>query len=112
MGMQAPVRLNNGTFDSIEFTFVSKSTYILMSYLVWCLHRSGLTTLTLQSDAAIKELQRKKEKVKLCFTPWLGRGLGSRLLLCNVNKPHTMQGERILRLAEMCRKLETEEEKV
>jgi len=45
--------------------------------------RSGLTTLTLQSDAAIKELQRKKEK-----------------------------GERILRLAEMCRKLETEEEKV
>lgn len=45
--------------------------------------RSRLTTLTLQSNATMKELQRKKEK-----------------------------GERILKLAEMCRKLETEEEKV
>jgi len=45
--------------------------------------RSRLTKLTLQSNASIKELQRKKEK-----------------------------GEHILRLAEMCRKLETEEEKV
>jgi len=46
------------------------------------------------------------------LNPMAREGLGSRLLLCNVNKPHTMQGERILRLAEMCRKLETEEEKV
>lgn len=45
--------------------------------------RKNLTTLTLQSDAAMKALQEKKEK-----------------------------GERILTLAEMCRKLETEEEKV
>lgn len=45
--------------------------------------RARLTTLTLQSNAAIKELKRKKEK-----------------------------GERILKLAEMCRKSETEEEKV
>jgi DNA-binding Xre family transcriptional regulator len=45
--------------------------------------RKNLTTLTLQSDAAMKALQRTKEK-----------------------------GERILTLAEMCRKLETEEEKV
>jgi len=45
--------------------------------------RARLTTLTLQSNATIKELGRKKEK-----------------------------GERILKLAEMCRKLETEEEKV
>lgn len=45
--------------------------------------RARLTTLTLQSNAAIKELGRKKEK-----------------------------GERILKLAEMCRKSETEEEKV
>ncbi|KAK2170331.1 hypothetical protein LSH36_3g13035 [Paralvinella palmiformis] len=42
-----------------------------------------LTKLTLQSNAALKELKRKSEK-----------------------------GERILRLSEMCRKLETEEEKV
>jgi len=45
--------------------------------------RARLTTMTLQSNAAIKELKRKKET-----------------------------GERILKLAEMCRKLETEEEKV
>jgi hypothetical protein len=45
--------------------------------------RKHLTTLTLHSDAAMKALQKKKEK-----------------------------GERILTLAEMCRKLETEEEKV
>lgn len=45
--------------------------------------RSRLTTMTLQSNAAIKELKRKKET-----------------------------GERILKLAEMCRKAETEEEKV
>lgn len=45
--------------------------------------RNNLTTLTLQSDAAIKKLQTDKE-----------------------------MGEKILRLAEMCRKLETEEEKV
>ena len=45
--------------------------------------RARLTTLTLQSNATVKELRRKKEK-----------------------------GERILKLAEMCRKLETEEEKV
>lgn len=45
--------------------------------------RSRLTTLTLQSNAALQELGRKKEK-----------------------------GERVLRLAEICRKLETEEEKV
>lgn len=45
--------------------------------------RARLTTLTLQSNAAIKELKRKKEK-----------------------------GERILKLSEMCRRLETEEEKV
>lgn len=45
--------------------------------------RDRLTKLTLESNAAIKELKRKSEK-----------------------------GERILRLAEMCRKLETEEEKV
>lgn len=42
-----------------------------------------LTKLTLQSNAALKELKRKSEK-----------------------------GEHILRLSEMCRKLETEEEKV
>ena len=47
------------------------------------LERARLTTLTLQSNASIKELKRKKEK-----------------------------GERILKLAEMCRKFETEEEKV
>jgi len=45
--------------------------------------RSRLTILTLQSNKSIKELQRKKEK-----------------------------GERILKMAEMCRKFETEEEKV
>ncbi|XP_002736497.1 dynein regulatory complex subunit 2-like [Saccoglossus kowalevskii] len=45
--------------------------------------RARLTKLTLQSNAAIKELQRKREK-----------------------------GERILKLTEQCRKLETEEEKV
>lgn len=45
--------------------------------------RERLTKLTLESNAAIKELKRKSEK-----------------------------GERIMRLAEMCRKLETEEEKV
>jgi len=45
--------------------------------------RERLTKLTLESNAAIKELKRKCEK-----------------------------GERILKLAEMCRKLETEEEKV
>lgn len=45
--------------------------------------REYLTKLTLDSNAAIKELKRKSDK-----------------------------GERILRLAEMCRKLETEEEKV
>lgn len=45
--------------------------------------RERLTKLTLESNAAIKELKRKADK-----------------------------GERILRLAEMCRKLETEEEKV
>ncbi|XP_048582995.1 dynein regulatory complex subunit 2 [Nematostella vectensis] len=45
--------------------------------------RAQLTQLTLQSNAAIKELQRKHEK-----------------------------GERILKLSEMCRKLETEQEKV
>lgn len=45
--------------------------------------REKLTKLTLESNAAIKELRRQKEK-----------------------------GEQILRLAEMCRKLETEEEKV
>nr|KAG5713237.1 hypothetical protein BaRGS_007764 [Batillaria attramentaria] len=45
--------------------------------------REKLTKLTLESSAAIKELKRQKEK-----------------------------GEQILRLAEMCRKLETEEEKV
>lgn len=45
--------------------------------------RERLTKLTLDSNAAIKELKRKTDK-----------------------------GERILRLAEMCRKLETEEEKV
>lgn len=45
--------------------------------------RSRLTILTLQSNRSIKELQRKKEK-----------------------------GERILKMAEMCRKYETEEEKV
>ncbi|ELU04099.1 hypothetical protein CAPTEDRAFT_167685 [Capitella teleta] len=45
--------------------------------------RERLTKLTLESNAAIKELKRKAEK-----------------------------GERILRLAEMCRKVETEEEKV
>lgn len=39
--------------------------------------------LTLQSDAAIKQLEKDRE-----------------------------EGEKILRLAEMCRKLETEEEKV
>ncbi|KAM5179461.1 dynein regulatory complex subunit 2 [Mantella aurantiaca] len=44
---------------------------------------SHLTTLTVQSNAALKELQRLIDK-----------------------------GEQILRLAEMCRKLETEEEKV
>ncbi|XP_077339449.1 dynein regulatory complex subunit 2 [Lithobates pipiens] len=44
---------------------------------------SRLTTLTVQSNAALKELQRVIDK-----------------------------GEQILRLAEMCRKLETEEEKV
>ena len=31
------------------------------------LERSNLTTLTLQSDEAIKELQRKKDKVSLKF---------------------------------------------
>jgi len=45
--------------------------------------RGRLTTLTLQSNKSIKELQRKKEK-----------------------------GEKILKLAEMCRKFETEDEKV
>lgn len=45
--------------------------------------RARLTTMTLQSNATIKELKRKKET-----------------------------GERILKLAEMCRKAETEEEKV
>ncbi|XP_076473124.1 dynein regulatory complex subunit 2-like [Babylonia areolata] len=45
--------------------------------------REKLTKLTLESNAAMKELRRQKEK-----------------------------GEQILRLAEMCRKLETEEEKV
>jgi len=45
--------------------------------------RSRLTTMTLQSNNAIKELKTRKE-----------------------------QGERILKLAEMCRKFETEEEKV
>ena len=40
------------------------------------LHRSNLTTLTLQSDAAIKELQQKKEKVSLELENVL------------VNKPH------------------------
>ncbi|XP_071946491.1 dynein regulatory complex subunit 2-like [Antedon mediterranea] len=45
--------------------------------------RARLTQLTLQSSAALKELQRKVDK-----------------------------GERILKLAEQCRKLETEEEKV
>ncbi|XP_078680294.1 dynein regulatory complex subunit 2-like [Branchiostoma floridae x Branchiostoma belcheri] len=45
--------------------------------------RARLTKLTLQSNSAIKELQRVHEK-----------------------------GERILKLSEMCRKLETEEEKV
>lgn len=45
--------------------------------------RERLTKLTLESNAAIKELKRRCEK-----------------------------GERILKLAEMCRKLETEEEKV
>ncbi|XP_050399667.1 dynein regulatory complex subunit 2 [Patella vulgata] len=45
--------------------------------------REKLTKLTLESNAAIKELKRQSEK-----------------------------GEQILRLSEMCRKLETEEEKV
>ncbi|XP_067650680.1 dynein regulatory complex subunit 2-like [Haliotis asinina] len=45
--------------------------------------RDKLTKLTLESNAAIKELKRQKEKA-----------------------------EQIMRLAEMCRKLETEEEKV
>ncbi|XP_005090934.1 dynein regulatory complex subunit 2 isoform X1 [Aplysia californica] len=45
--------------------------------------RDKLTKLTLESNAAIKEIKRQKEK-----------------------------GELILRLAEMCRKMETEEEKV
>ncbi|XP_065055423.1 dynein regulatory complex subunit 2-like [Rhopilema esculentum] len=45
--------------------------------------RSRLTKLTLQSNSALQELDKKKEK-----------------------------GDRILRQAEMCRKLETEEEKV
>lgn len=45
--------------------------------------RYALTQLTLQSNAAIKELKRQKDK-----------------------------GAKILRLAEMCRKLETEQEKV
>ncbi|KAL5016348.1 hypothetical protein ScPMuIL_005937 [Solemya velum] len=47
------------------------------------LERDKLTKLTLESNAAIKELMRQKEKVQL-----------------------------ILKTAEMCRKLETEEEKV
>ena len=145
------------------------------------LHRSSLTTLTLQSDAAIKELQRKKEKVNLelenvlfdtpcCVCPhwavcvyphwavgvcltglwvctltglWVCASLGCvcvPLLGCGC-VPHwavcvypywavgvcltglcvctltglcvcLTQGEKILRSAEMCRKLETEEEKV
>ncbi|XP_047141904.1 dynein regulatory complex subunit 2 isoform X1 [Hydra vulgaris] len=45
--------------------------------------RSELTTLIIQSNSVIKELERKKEK-----------------------------GEKILKLAERCRKLETEEEKI
>ena len=33
--------------------------------------RSSLTTLTLQSDSAMKELQKKKEKVRIKSTPSL-----------------------------------------
>ena len=56
---------------------------LLPLLLLLLLLRGNLTKLTLQSDAAMKELQKDREK-----------------------------GEKILRLAEMCRKLETEEEKV
>ena len=52
-------------------------------YLFVLVYRSNLTKLTLQSDAAIKKLEKDRE-----------------------------EGEKILRLTEVCRKLETEEEKV
>ena len=74
------------------------------------LHRSNLTTLTLQSDAAIKELQQKKEKVSLELENVLVNKLHcvyTHWAVCVVS-----QSEKILRSAEMCRKLETEEEKV
>lgn len=54
---------------------------LLLLFLL--LFRANLTKLTLQSDAAMKELQKDREI-----------------------------GEKILRVTEMCRKLETEEEKV
>ena len=85
--------------------------------------RKNLTTLTLQSDAAMKALQRTKEKV-MQHTYWVtGVRCMQILLIPQIFYKHTIvvnniewsmnfQGERILTLAEMCRKLETEEEKV
>ncbi len=63
--------------------------------------RGRLTTLTIQSDAAMKQLEKKKDKVHPPPTH------------THVTHPMTTpQGDMILRVAEMSRKLETEEEKV
>ena len=130
---------------------------IFTVHYIMSLHRSSLTTLTLQSDAAIKELQRKKEKVNLelenvlfdtpccvcphwavcvyphwavcvyphwavCVYPHWAVCVPSLGCVCTLTGlcvctltglcVYLTQGEKILRSAEMCRKLETEEEKV
>ncbi|KAK4807243.1 hypothetical protein QYF61_006304 [Mycteria americana] len=73
----------------------------------------SLTRLTVQSGAALKALARVVEKV----TPAAhgqrerrgGATVPSRPALTRITPP---QAQRVLRLAEMCRRLETEEEKV
>lgn len=81
--------------------------------------RAELLILTLQSNAAISELKRVSTKVGVLTTFNKSLNLFIFIILIIIFyivfiliPVFIMQGERILKLAEMCRKLETEEEKV